>query len=314
MQINDAVDAHTHIHMTAEHSLAFLERLHFGAKRLGTVEESLSIMDQAGIATTMIVPWIPARQIYEERLAQPSAGGPADRDAVLAQLGDEWSAYNRWAARAGRDHAGRFTSVVAVDPVLFGERWTRDQIDTHLKEGAVGLKITPMYIGTYPADDRMAVLWEEADRRQLPVLTLSTGPMPAQALAAMSLPESFADINHPRSFEPILKAYPRCKIVLAHIAIGAEEELARLTARYSNLYCDTSQWLEGVGKPGGWSADKAADLFRRIGVDRILFGTNYPIMDPAEFLKIMAEIALSESERHQILSENFARVYSPALV
>lgn len=307
--MNNYIDAHTHIHMTAGESRAFLQRLNFPVHFEGTTAESLSIMDKAGIRTTMIVPWIPARQFLEERMSEASKRGRTDRDALLQQLGSEWSAYNRWAAQTARESAGRFTSVVAVDPVLFGADWTRREIDAHLKEGAIGLKITPLFIGAYPADERMSVLWEEANRRALAVLTLSTGPMPAQALAALSLPSTYGDVNHPQSFEPILKAYPRCKIVLAHIGAGAEEEVARLTARYPNLYCDTSQWLDHVGKSGGPTAVEAADLFKRIGTDRILFGTNYPIMDPAHFISVLKQIPITETEQHQILSENFERAY-----
>ena len=39
-----------------------------------------------------------------------------------------------------------------------------------------------MYIGVYPADPKMAVVWEEADRRGLAVLTLATAHIPPEGL------------------------------------------------------------------------------------------------------------------------------------
>ncbi len=300
------IDAHTHIHMTAGESRAFLERLHLPVHFEGTLEEALPIMDQADIRTTMIVPWIPARQFFDEMAAARSG---ASREELLEELGARWSRYNQWAAQTARQSQGRFTTLVAVDPVLFGEQWTRQQIDAHLREGAMGLKITPLFIGAYAHDPRMAVVWEEANRRGLGVLTLSTGPLPAAAVTALGLAPSQTDINHPATFEPILKAYPRCRIVLAHMGSGAEAEVARLTGLYPNLFCDTSMWLDHVGKPGGPTVAEAARIFREIGTDRILFGTNYPIMDPREFVKALARIPLSEHERRQILVENFSRAY-----
>lgn len=304
------IDAHTHIHMTADESRAFLERLHLSQRFKGTIEEALPITDQAGIRTTMIVPWIPARQIFEEMMA--SRGGKADRDAVVHELGTRWSAYNRWAAQTSRQSAGRFTTLVAVDPVLFGEQWTRQEIDTHLREGAIGLKITPMFIGAYVDDPRMSVLWEAANQRGLAVLTLSTGPLPPAAMTSMGLSAAHGDINHPRTFEPILKAYPRCRIVLAHMGMGAEAEVARLTRLYPNLFCDTSTWLDHVDKPAGPTSAEAARIFRDVGTDRVLFGTNYPIMDPREFVNIIQRMGLTESERRQVLVENFSRAYGSA--
>jgi len=301
------IDAHTHIHMTADESRAFLERLHLPARFKGITEEALPIMDEAGIRTTMIVPWIPARQIFEEMVA--SRVEKPDRDALVHELGTRWSAYNRWAAQTSRQSAGRFTTLVAVDPVLFGDQWTRQEIDTHLREGAIGLKITPMFIGAYAHDPRMSVLWEEADRRGLAVLTLSTGPLPAASMTSMGLSAAHTDINHPKTFEPILKAYPRCRIVLAHMGMGAEAEVARLTKLYPNLFCDTSTWLDRVDKPGGPTSEEAVRIFRDVGTDRILFGTNYPIIDPREFVKIIQRMAATEGERRQILVDNFNRAY-----
>jgi predicted TIM-barrel fold metal-dependent hydrolase len=303
----DYIDAHTHIHMTAAESRAFLERLHYPVRFEGTAEESLPMMDRAGIRTTMIVPWIPARQLLDEMLT--ASAGKRDREALLQELGARWSTYNRWAAQTSRQSAGRFTTLVAVDPVLFGEQWTRQEIDTHLREGAIGLKITPLFIGAYADDPRMSVLWEEANRRQLGVLTLSTGPLPAQAMSPLGLTPAHTDINHPRTFEPILKAYPRCRIVLAHMGSGAEVEVARLTGLYPNLFCDTSMWLDHIDKPGGPSMAEAVRVFRDIGTDRILFGTNYPIMDPGEFINIILRMPLGEDERRQILVDNFTRAY-----
>jgi uncharacterized protein len=99
---------------------------------------------------------------------------------------------------------------------------------------------------------------------------------------------------------------------LAHMGSGAEAEVARLTAVYPNLYCDTSMWLDRIDQPGGPTGVQAAKVFREIGTDRILFGTNYPIMDPGEFVSIIQRMPLTENERRQILVENFARAYGKA--
>ncbi|MBI3744638.1 MAG: amidohydrolase family protein, partial [Chloroflexi bacterium] len=120
-------------------------------------------------------------------------------------------------------------------------------------------------------------------------------------------PNEFA---HPMHFESVLKTYPKAKVVLAHVGMGAEEEVARLTARYQNLYTDTSYWLGLVGKSGGRSLKEAAELFRRIGTDRVIFGTNYPICDPLEFVQVMLDMPLTESERRQIFSQNYRRIYA----
>lgn len=303
-------DAHTHIHRSAAATRAFMEALEFHGPWEGTVEQALPIMDQAGIATTMIVPLIADTRILAERMQQARARGTKpDRDQLIEQLAAEQSAYNKWAAATGRQYNGRFAGLIGVNPVLFGDDWTRDEIRARLAEGAVGFKILPMYIGVYPDDPKMAVLWEEANRRGLSVLTLATAHIPPEALSKIGVSESCTDIHHPSRFEEVVRSYPRLKLVLAHLGLGAEQDTIRLANKYPNVFTDTSLRLHEVGQPGGWSLKETAEIFRRIGIDRVLFGTNYPFVGQAEYIDVMEEIPLTEDERRQVGCQNYDRVY-----
>jgi predicted TIM-barrel fold metal-dependent hydrolase len=56
----------------------------------------------------------------------------------------------------------------------------------------------------------------------------------------------------------------------------------------------------------------AADFFRAVGIDRVLFGTNYAIRDPDATLAGVMAMPLTESERQQVFSENYRRVFDDA--
>lgn len=303
-------DSHTHIHPSATATKAFMDALEFHGPWDGTIEQALPIMDEAGIATTMIVPLIADTKILAERIAEAKARRKkADRDQLIHQLAREQSAYNSWAAGAGRQHPGRFAGLIGVNPVLFGEDWTRREIEARLAEGAVGIKILPMYIGVYPSDPKMAALWEEANRRGLPVLTLATAHIPPEALSKIGVSENYTDIHHPSRFEDVVRSYPRIKLVLAHLGLGAEQDTIRLAGKYANVFTDTSLRLHEVGQPGGWSLKESAEIFRRIGIDRVLFGTNYPFVGQGEYIDVMEEIPLTEAERRRIAYQNYDHVY-----
>ncbi len=306
-------DAHTHIHPSASATKAFMEALEFHGPWDGTIEQALPIMDQAGIATTMIVPLVADTKLLTERIEEEAKrGGKPDRDRLVAQLAAEQSEYNSWAAAAGRKHNGRFAGLIAVNPVLFGEQWTRNEIASRMAEGAVGIKILPMYIGVYPDDPKMAVLWEEANRRELAVLTLAVAHVPPEGLAKIGVGEQYTDIHHPNRFEAVARSYPRLRLVLAHLGMGAEQDTIRLANKYPNVFTDTSLRLHDVGQPGGWSLKETAETFRRIGIDRVLFASNYPFVSQADYVGVMEKLPLSEEERRRIGSENFDRVYGNA--
>jgi predicted TIM-barrel fold metal-dependent hydrolase len=196
--------------------------------------------------------------------------------------------------------------------VLFGPEWTRTEIQARLAEGATGLKILPMYIGVYPDDPKMSVMWEEANRRELAVLTLAVAQIPAEGLARIGVNESYTDIHHPSRFEEVARSYPRLKLVLAHLGMGAEQDTIRLTNKYPNVFTDTSLRLHEIGQPDKWSLKETAELFRRIGIDRVLFASNYPFVSQADYVAVMETLPLNDEERRLIGYQNFDRVYGKA--
>ncbi len=79
-------DAYAHIHMSESLARDFLKRLGFDAAWKGTLEESLAFMDTNGIGKTMIVPRIPASEIYAERLEAASGNVVPVKLAALPSL------------------------------------------------------------------------------------------------------------------------------------------------------------------------------------------------------------------------------------
>jgi predicted TIM-barrel fold metal-dependent hydrolase len=91
--------------------------------------------------------------------------------------------------------------------------------------------------------------------------------------------------------------------------MGAEQDTIRLANKYPNVFTDTSLRLHEVGKPGGWSLKETAEMFRRIGVDRVLFASNYPFVNQSDYVEVMEKLPLTDDERRQIGFMNFDRVY-----
>ncbi|MEE9285923.1 MAG: amidohydrolase family protein [Dehalococcoidia bacterium] len=293
------IDFHTHAHPTSEAGIAFqrLWRLE-QPERDGTPGELLSIMDRAGIARTLVLPWMPAQDHYDRRVAQLAEGGQRPSAQQLSeakrQVIESWRGLNQWAVDAVAAHQGRLLCLVGLDPLFMGEELVQEETTDKLAQGACGLKIAPMFLRVTPDDPRMAVVFELA--RDHGVFVLSQ--------AGAHGYDGNPGWGHPRHFEPVLKAYPEVNIVLAHLGLGAEEDVARLTAAYPNLYADTSMRLHLLGQPGQWSVEEAVHWFRRIGIDRVIFGTNYPLCDPVRFTQVMDALALTEAECRAVLFEN----------
>jgi predicted TIM-barrel fold metal-dependent hydrolase len=102
----------------------------------------------------------------------------------------------------------------------------------------------------------------------------------------------------PGLFGKIAVEYPRARIILAHA--GGTQEGCRQTIEviqsHDNLYLDvaTSQLHFGM----------IERFVREVGADRVLFGSDVPLLDPAAQLGRIAYAKIQEQEKAKILGLN----------
>ena len=77
-----------------------------------------------------------------------------------------------------------------------------------------------------------------------------------------------------------------------------------LAKRYPNVFFDTSAVISGVEHLKILSDDDATELIRKLGVERVMFGSDYPWFDPAMDLKRFLRLPLTPAEKEKILGEN----------
>jgi predicted TIM-barrel fold metal-dependent hydrolase len=280
----ELIDAHTHTQPSAESTVLYLERNGLpSTPRQGDVPDLLDTMKRAGVSRTVIVSWLPAQALVEQAVA---AG--TDRDQAVAEVVTEWRALNAWATLAAQDHPEQISCYVGLEPVLMGPEVMRSEAELHLANGAMGLKVAP-YSVWIPADDpRLELVWQLGTEFDVPVLSESGAH-----------PEPYGEWGHPRYFHEVLRSYPNLRLQLAHLGIGAEDEMVRLVQAFPNVVTDTAMRLGPFFSPDYSPAD-TADLIRRIGTDRVLFGTNFPIVDQVQHAQALRELPLTEAELHQI--------------
>ena len=99
----------------------------------------------------------------------------------------------------------------------------------------------------------------------------------------------------------IKKIFPRLEVVAAHLGgYNAWEEAYKL-AELEHVWFDTSSALWAM------TTEYAGKLIKRLGTDRVMFGTDYPVMLPKSDLDRFFAIDLNEKEREDILCNNALR-------
>ena len=280
------IDFHTHTHPSHTTGVAFQERM--GRTRTfhsGALDELFAVQDRVGIARTMIVPWIPSHDLVAERVA---AGEP--RTAAIDAVLDEWRALNAWGADAAAAHPDRISSLVGVDPILMDVDALDEEVALRAATGACGIKIAPMFFDARPDDDRVLPVWDAARRHGLFVLS-QAGDRPTLGHEPW---------GHPRYFARALREYPDVDVVLAHVGMDAEADVAELAAAYPNLYADFAMRLPSLDQPMNWTAERAVEVIRMVGPERMLFATNYPLVDLDSYVETFWSLDLTDDERAQV--------------
>ncbi|MBE6529048.1 MAG: amidohydrolase [Ruminococcaceae bacterium] len=160
--------------------------------------------------------------------------------------------------------------------------------------GLHGIKIHPD-IQSYRIDDPLFfpayALCEELD---LPIL-MHTG-------------DSRYDYSNPNRLIPVLQKFPRLRVIGAHFGgWSIWEEAAEKLAGMPNLWVDCSSTVPFM--KGENQKIRVEKLIRKYGVDRVLFGTDYPMWSHEQELDFFFTLDLTDEERRAILSENAKKVY-----
>ena len=107
------------------------------------------------------------------------------------------------------------------------------------------------------------------------------------------------EFSRPRQMKKVLDAFPKLVCVCAHLGGWSEwDEATRTLAEYENVYVDTSSSLYTL-KP-----EEGRRIIRSYSRDRVLFGTDYPMWNPAEELERFHRLLLTDDEEEKILCLN----------
>lgn len=112
------------------------------------------------------------------------------------------------------------------------------------------------------------------------------------------------DFSNPNHMIPILEQYPNLTVIGAHFGgWSIWEEATQKLCKYNNFLVDCSSSLYAI------TPEKAKELIHIYGVERVLFGTDYPLWKPEDEIERFMKIDLTEEEREAIFYTNAAKLF-----
>ncbi len=196
------------------------------------------------------------------------------------------SRINKFISEAVAASSGKMTGFGTMHPESENPE---GDIEELIAYGLCGVKLHPD-IQNFKIDDyRMLKIYELCEKHKIPIL--------------MHCGDSRYDNSNPNRLLPIIDIYNELTIIGAHFGgYSVWDEAVEKLAGHDNFYVDTSSSLFKL------DAKKAREIIDAYGVDRVMFGTDYPMWKPDEEIERFMQLELSEEERKKILFDNAAKL------
>jgi predicted TIM-barrel fold metal-dependent hydrolase len=97
--------------------------------------------------------------------------------------------------------------------------------------------------------------------------------------------------------------FPELRIVGGHIGYPWTDEMVSMATKYENVYIDTSAYT-----PERYP-DALVRFMKGPGQRKVLFGSNFPMIQPAKCIAQLDSLDLPDETRRAFLHENAQRVF-----
>lgn len=167
-------------------------------------------------------------------------------------------------------------------------RASLDELARHVVDGPfVGAKL---WIAVRAGDRRMDVLAARLTELGIPLLQH----------AWYKVVDGMADESNPADVAELGRRHPGLTIQMAHLGGAGKRGVADI-APYPNIVVDTSGGDPVLGE--------VAHAVAELGAERVVFGSDVPIRDPATALAKVTSADLTEEQRSLVLRGNALRLY-----
>lgn len=229
-------------------------------------------------------------QYYRER-NMAAVIFPVDSESEVGH----WRVPNEEVAEVCAENNDVLIPFASIDPAKgkMGAREARRLVEEY---GVRGFKFHPSTQGFFPNDRKAYVLYEVIAGYGLPALfhTGQTG-VGARMRGGMGIRLKY---SNPLYLDDVAADFPDMPIVMAHPSFPWQDEALAVATHKMSVYIDLSGWAPKYFPPN------LVQYSNTLLKDRVLFGTDYPVIAPERWLAEFAELPIKADVRPLILKQN----------
>ena len=320
----EIIDVHAHLARTREEEENYFQVPGRRAcDRYATPDRVMTYMDRVGISKMAFLTLIPRQfrgpLVEKARLSGLPEMERRKKEAALgAEVAPIMREFNQWGCEVGKRFP-RLLPFSCISKELGDADAMAQEVALRADQGVRGIKMHPGMFSFFPDDAALFPAYEKCQELGLPILA-DSGPWPAPHVLVQfpspvitSHSEYMVDYGEPVNWAPVAEAFPQLTIILAHIGAAWWDERIVLAEKYPNIFFDTSQGFASPDRIPYCSHRSLAEedvvrIFRKIGVERIMFGTDFPSLDPQLQWEQLLRLPFSDAEKKMLFADNAKRI------
>jgi len=154
----------------------------------------------------------------------------------------------------------------------------------------------------FPEDEKMIPVYEKAIELGVTIMS-HCGPNVENFFKE---PHEIKErqFSEPKSWVPLIERFPDLKLILAHFVGSTHyyDDALEVLGSFPHVYTDTAMVMAKL------SPSEASNFIKKIGVHRVIFGTDYPGHDISNEIKMINGLDLTDEEKEMIFSKNITNL------
>ncbi len=239
-----------------------------------SVEDYLAKMDRAGIARSLLI--------------AVRAGDLNVRESFEIP-------YSR-VAEVCAAHPGRFSGLAGVDPFR-GMQGLRDLEEAVRDHGFVGAHLYPHWFGLTPDHAKYYPYYAKCCELDIPIM------MQVGHSLIYSRNRRLPSVGRPICLDQVAIDFPELKLLGIHIGVPWTQEMISMAWKHENIFIGVDAYA-----PKHWPPE-IVHYLDTYGRSKVLFGTDWPVIDPERAVAEIAALDLRPESRRALMRENALRVF-----
>ena len=199
-------------------------------------------------------------------------------------------------ADAVQKYPDRFYGVAGIDPTQ-GMQGVRDFERSVREYGFIGAHGYPQWFDLAPDHPRWYPFYAKCCELDVPI-QLQVGQS-LNYTAEQRLPS----VGRPITLDAVACDLPELKLIGIHVGIPWTDEMIAMAWKHDNVYigCDAHS-------PKYWP-QSFVQFITTIGKDKVIFGTDYPVLDFERTRREIEDLGLREDSKRRLYRDNAIRLY-----